>query len=47
MFLTKFPRRVFRFTPEKLWLNGNDMIEGNYIDTRTELNLEELKKLLK
>lgn len=44
-FLRKFPRRAYKFVPEKVWVNGDSEIEGNYIDTRTELDLEKLKLL--
>lgn len=47
MFLTTYPRRVYKFVPQKVWINGSGEIEGNYIDTRTELDLEELKNLIK
>lgn len=46
MFLTSYPRRVYKFVPEKAWINGEGEIEGNYIDTRTELDLEELRKII-
>lgn len=46
MFLTTYPRRIYKFVPEKVWINGTGHIEDNPIDTRTELDLEELKKLL-
>jgi uncharacterized protein YhbP (UPF0306 family) len=42
-FLSKFPRRVYKFVPEKAWVNGEGEIDGNYIDNRTELDLDELK----
>lgn len=45
-FLKKFPRRAYKFIPEKVWVNGEDAIEGNYIDTRTELDLEKLKSVI-
>ena len=41
-FLSKFPRRVYKFVPEKVWVNGESEIDGNYIDARTEINLEDL-----
>ncbi|MFA6353463.1 MAG: pyridoxamine 5'-phosphate oxidase family protein [Candidatus Paceibacterota bacterium] len=47
MFLTSYPRRVYKFTPEKVWINGTGDIEGNSIDTRTELELGELKKVFR
>ncbi len=45
-FLKKFPRRVYKFTPLMAWINGDGEIEGNFIDVRTELDLEKLKLLL-
>lgn len=43
-FLNKFPRRVYKFVPQKVWVNGDGKIDGNYIDVRTEINLEKLIK---
>jgi len=34
---------VYKFVPEKVWVNGDGEIEGNFIDVRTELDLEKLK----
>ena len=45
-FLKKFPRRVYKFIPEKVWVNTDGKINGNYIDSRTELDLEKLKVTL-
>ena len=45
-FLTHFPRRVYRFTPEKAWINGDSDINGNFIDIRTELDLKLIKAKL-
>ena len=45
-FLTHYPRRVYRFTPEKVWINGDSDINGNFIDIRTELNLKLVKEKL-
>lgn len=45
-FLKHFPRRVYRFTPEKAWINGDSDIEGNFIDIRQELPLNEIKNML-
>ena len=42
-FLKKYPRRLYQFKPEKVWVNGDGEINGNFIDIRTELNMEELK----
>jgi len=38
-FLGSFPRRVYKATPEKCWINGAGEINGNFIDIRTEINL--------
>lgn len=46
-FLKNFPRRVYKFTPEKIWINGEGDINGNFIDIRTELDLNSVKKLIK
>lgn len=43
-FLKKYPRRLYQFKPEKVWVNGNGEINGNFIDVRTELNLDELRE---
>ncbi|KKQ24628.1 MAG: Pyridoxamine 5'-phosphate oxidase-related, FMN-binding protein [Candidatus Roizmanbacteria bacterium GW2011_GWC2_37_13] len=45
-FLTHFPRRVYRFTPEKIWINGDSDISGNFIDIREELDLSKIKEKL-
>jgi len=46
MFLTSYPRRVYKFVPGKVWINGTGEIDGNYIDNRTELDLEKLKEII-
>lgn len=38
-FLGEFPRRVYKFVPEKFWMNGEGEVNGNYIDTRIEVSL--------
>jgi len=45
-FLKHFPRRVYKFTPEKAWINGDGDIKGNFIDIRQELVLNEMKDKL-
>jgi hypothetical protein len=45
-FLTTYPRRLYMFTPEQLWVNGDSEIDGNFIDIRTELELDNLRKML-
>lgn len=43
-FLGEYPRRVYKGVPEKMWINGDGEINGNYIDIRIPLDLKELKK---
>lgn len=45
-FLKHFPRRVYKFVPEKAWINGDSDINGNYIDIRQELDLIKMKDQL-
>lgn len=37
--LGDFPRRVFKAVPETCWVNQDSDIDGNFIDTRTEIKL--------
>jgi hypothetical protein len=46
LFMTKYPRRVYKFTPTKAWVNGDSDIKGHFIDVRTELSLEEMRQFL-
>lgn len=41
-FFGNFPRRVYKAVPEKLWLNNTGNLEGNFIDTRIEIDLKML-----
>jgi len=43
-FLGIFPRRVYKFVPESVWVNGDGKINGNYVDTRVEITKEILRK---
>ncbi|MBI2098537.1 MAG: pyridoxamine 5'-phosphate oxidase family protein [Candidatus Wildermuthbacteria bacterium] len=38
-FLGNYPRRVYKAVPEKFWINGDDRIKGNYVDSRIEVKL--------
>ncbi len=38
-FLGDYPRRVYRAVPEKIWMNDDGDIDGNYVDTRIEVDL--------
>lgn len=38
-FLGKYPRRVYKAVLEKVWMNGDGDVNGNYIDIRMEVDL--------
>ncbi len=40
---TAFPRRIYKFIPEKIWINDVSDIKGNFIDIRKEINLNIVK----
>jgi|SRR3989338_6600138 len=39
-FLGIFPRRVYKFVPEQVWVNGDGKIKNNYVDRRVEMTKE-------
>lgn len=43
-FLGTFPRRIYKFIPERIWVNGDGEINGNFIDIRIEITKEMLQK---
>jgi len=45
-FLKNFPRRIYKFIPEKCWINSADDIKGNFIDIRKELNTNIIRQNL-
>jgi uncharacterized protein YhbP (UPF0306 family) len=47
MFLSSHPRRVYKFVPEKCWINGNEKIQEETIDVRTELDMDKLTSIFK
>ena len=42
-FLGIFPRRIFKFVPEKIWVNSEGFLSRNYVDTRIDITNEILK----
>jgi hypothetical protein len=36
-FLNEYPRRVYKAVPEKIWINSGGEVNGNFIDTRIEI----------
>lgn len=43
-FLRLLPRRIFKFVPERVWVNSEGEIKGNYIDTRIDITDAILRK---
>lgn len=35
-YLGDYPRRIYKFVPEKIWMNDDDKVDGNFIDIRVE-----------
>jgi len=46
-FMNKFPRRMYKFKPKRVWINGYGDVDNNYVDVRVELDMEELKQAIK
>lgn len=42
-YLALFPRRIYKFTPEQIWVNGAGDLKGNFVDTRVDITNEVLK----
>ncbi|MBI4175994.1 MAG: pyridoxamine 5'-phosphate oxidase family protein [Candidatus Aenigmarchaeota archaeon] len=42
-FLKLFPRRVFKFVPDTVWVNGGGTVNGNFVDTRIDITAELLR----
>lgn len=38
-FLDNYPRRFYRAVLEKIWINGDGEVNGNYVDIRIEVDL--------
>jgi len=43
-FLGDYPRRVYKAIPKRIWMNGEGAVNGNYVDTRVELDFAEFTK---
>lgn len=41
-FLGDYPRRVYKAIPQRIWMNGDGDVQGNYVDVRVELELDKL-----
>jgi pyridoxine/pyridoxamine 5'-phosphate oxidase len=38
-FVGQSPRRVYKFTPNKFWINSDEKIDGHHVDKRIEIDL--------
>lgn len=38
-FLNKYPRRVYKATAEKVWMNSDGEVDGHFVDKRIEIKL--------
>jgi uncharacterized protein YhbP (UPF0306 family) len=41
IFMKRFPRRLYKFVPETVWVNGDGTKDGDFVDIRTEIPLLE------
>lgn len=35
-YLGSYPRRIYKFVPEKIWMNDDDKFNDNFVDVRVE-----------
>jgi general stress protein 26 len=35
-YLGDYPRRIYKFVPEQIWMNDDDKVNGSFIDVRKE-----------
>lgn len=35
-YLGEYPRRIYKFVPEQIWMNDDDKVNGNFVDVRVE-----------
>ncbi len=45
-FMKKFPRRAYKFVPDKAWINVDGEVRGNFVDKRVEIDLVDKKKVV-
>ena len=36
-FLGLLPRRIYKFVPEQVWVNSEDDVKSNFVDSRIEI----------
>jgi uncharacterized protein YhbP (UPF0306 family) len=45
-FMGDRPRRIYRASPHKIWINQDGQVKGFFVDERVEVDLAELRRLL-
>jgi general stress protein 26 len=35
-YLGDYPRRIYKFVPEQMWMNDDDTVNGNFVDVRVD-----------
>lgn len=38
-YLGEYPRRIYKFVAEKIWMNDDDKVNGNFVDVRKDAKL--------
>jgi len=36
-YLGSYPRRIFKFVPQEVWVNSDGDVDGNYVDVRVDI----------
>ena len=44
-FLALLPRRIYKFVPDKVWVNSEGDLKGNFVDTRIDITSNILDEL--
>lgn len=42
-FLALLPRRIYKFTPEQVWVNSDGDVNGNFVDSRIDITSDILQ----
>lgn len=43
-FLELLPRRIYKFTPDQVWVNSDGDVNGNFVDSRIDITSDILQK---
>ncbi len=45
-FMGKSPRHMYKLTPEQIWVNNVEVVDGKIVDEKSDLSIEALSKAL-